>query len=76
MKIVSIITARGGSKGIPKKNIIKTLDRQILLASDNLLKEKLEKVCKVFHDTDFSSEDGLILMMKYTALADELNKNE
>jgi len=59
-----------------KKNIIKALDRQILLASDNLLKEKLEKVHKVFHDTDFSSEDGLILMMKYTALADELNTNE
>ena len=38
MKIVSLITARGGSKGIPNKNILEVNDKPLLWYSINASK--------------------------------------
>ena len=40
-KIIAIIPARGGSKGIPKKNIINFLDKPLITHSIKYAKESI-----------------------------------
>jgi len=56
MNIVTIIPARGGSKGIPKKNIIDFCGKPLLAWS---IKQALES--KFSNEVFVSSDDDIIL---------------
>ena len=51
MNILALICARGGSKGIPDKNIKPLAGKPLILRAINQLKE-LKKVSKVIVSTD------------------------
>tara|TARA_B100001996_G_scaffold187477_2_gene143440 strand:+ start:1159 stop:1797 length:639 start_codon:yes stop_codon:yes gene_type:complete len=63
MKIVSIILARGGSKGIPDKNIISLNDKPLIYYTINASKQS--KVCETWVSTD--SKKISIIAEKYGA---------
>ena len=51
MKIIGIIPARGGSKGIPKKNLVKILDKSLLHYAINSAKRS-HYIDKFYVSTD------------------------
>jgi len=64
MKIFAFIFARGGSKGIPRKNI-RNLDGKPLMAHSILMAQSINKISRVFVSTD--DQDIADVGVKYGA---------
>ena len=56
MKIICTICARGGSKGVKNKNIIKIFNKELIYYTINVAKKS-----KIFSDIVVSSDDKKIL---------------
>ncbi len=81
MKVVSVILARGGSKGIPKKNIVNLNDEPLIYHTINASKNSL-KVKETWVSTDnqeiadISDSMGANVLWRPSNLATDISQSE
>ena len=81
MKVVSVILARGGSKGIPKKNIVNLLDEPLIYYTINASQDSL-KIKETWVSTDnqeiadISDSIGANVLWRPSNLATDISQSE